>query len=66
MSAGPCHLIKDADVPGGKFLVPGCANRAIYGDDAECQCETISYNEDADGVERCPHCGQIVGQEGEA
>jgi hypothetical protein len=33
-----CKWVRDPEVPGGKFLVPGCWNRAIYGDDAECQC----------------------------
>ena len=33
-----CRWIYDNEVPGGKFLVPGCWNRTIYGDDAECQC----------------------------
>lgn len=33
-----CRWVHDKDVPGGKFLVPGCWNRTIYGDDAECQC----------------------------
>lgn len=35
-----CHWVTDRDVPGGKFLVPGCYNRAVYGDDAECHCVT--------------------------
>ncbi len=33
-----CRWVYDKDVPGGKFLVPGCWNRAINGDDADCQC----------------------------
>ena len=33
-----CRWVYDKDVPDGKFLVPGCWNRAIHGDDAECQC----------------------------
>jgi len=33
-----CRWVYDKDVPNGKFLVPGCWNRAIYGDDAECHC----------------------------
>lgn len=56
----PCRWIKDPDVPGGRFLVPGCYNRALNGDDADCHCETISYSDDPEGTERCPHCGQIV------
>ncbi len=35
---GRCRWVYDKDVPGGKFLVPGCWNRAVHGDDAECQC----------------------------
>lgn len=34
-----CRWIHDDDVPGGKFLVPGCMNRAVHGDDADCHCE---------------------------
>lgn len=41
-----CRWVHDEEVPGGKFLVPGCWNRAIHGDDADCQCET-----DAETVE---------------
>ncbi|MEO9971706.1 MAG: hypothetical protein ABJG15_18060 [Hyphomonadaceae bacterium] len=26
------------EVPGGRFLVPGCWNRAIHGDHADCHC----------------------------
>lgn len=33
-----CRWVHDKDVPDGKFLVPGCWNRTIYGDYAECQC----------------------------
>ena len=33
-----CRWVYDKDVPGGKFLVPGCWNRALHGDHAECQC----------------------------
>ena len=33
-----CRWVYDKDVPDGKFLVPGCWNRTIYGDYAECQC----------------------------
>ncbi len=42
-----CRWVYDKDVPGGKFLVPGCWNRAVHGDDADCQCpddpETVEY-----------------------
>ena len=38
-----CRWVYDADIDGGKFLVPGCWNRAIYGDYADCHC--------ADGAE---------------
>ena len=33
-----CRWVYDKDVPGGKFLVPGCWNRAVHGDDADCHC----------------------------
>jgi hypothetical protein len=35
---GRCRWVYDKDVPGGKFLVPGCWNRALdeYGD---CHCK---------------------------
>jgi len=33
-----CRWHKSDEVPGGKFLVPGCWNRVIYGDDADCFC----------------------------
>jgi hypothetical protein len=33
-----CRWVYDKDVPGGKFLVPGCMNRAVHGDDADCHC----------------------------
>lgn len=33
-----CRWVHDDDVPGGKFLVPGCMNRAVHGDDADCHC----------------------------
>lgn len=26
-----CHWVKDKDVPGGKFQVPGCIGCAVYG-----------------------------------
>ena len=40
-----CHWVKDKDVPGGRFLVPGCWNRAINGDDAECHCKMPTRQE---------------------
>lgn len=33
-----CRWIKDPSVPKGRFLVPGCWSRAVYGEDAECHC----------------------------
>ena len=33
-----CRWIYDDEVPDGKFLVPGCMNRAVHGDDADCHC----------------------------
>ena len=34
-----CCWIIDPDVPGGRFLHPGCWSRTIYGDRAECHCK---------------------------
>ncbi len=34
-----CRWVYDTDVPNGKFLVPGCWNRAVHGDDADCHCK---------------------------
>jgi hypothetical protein len=48
-----CRWHKDTEVPGGRYLVPGCWNRAIYGDDAECQCIEHDFEPDL-----CPTCGQ--------
>jgi len=33
-----CRWVTDKDVPKGRFLVPGCWNRALNGDDADCHC----------------------------
>ncbi len=33
-----CRWIRDPEVPGGRFLVPGCWNRVIHGDCADCHC----------------------------
>lgn len=33
-----CHWVKDPEVDGGRYLVPGCMHRAVYGDDAMCTC----------------------------
>ena len=41
-----CHWVSDKDVPGGKFLVPGCWNRALNGDDAECHCPSSEMTTD--------------------
>lgn len=35
---GRCRWFYNKDVPGGKFLVPGCMNRAVHDDDADCHC----------------------------
>ena len=35
---GRCRWVYDKDVPGGKFLVPGCWNRALD-EYADCHCE---------------------------
>ncbi|PRD42061.1 hypothetical protein C5748_18055 [Phyllobacterium phragmitis] len=34
-----CRWIIDREVPGGRYLVPGCWSRAVYGDNAECHCK---------------------------
>lgn len=36
-----CRWYKDPDVPDGRYLVPGCMNRAVYGDHADCHCPKI-------------------------
>lgn len=33
-----CRWHKADDVPGGRFLVPGCWSRVVGGDHADCQC----------------------------
>ena len=33
-----CRWYKSDEVPGGRFLVPGCWNRVNYGDHADCYC----------------------------
>lgn len=38
MSGTVCRWHKSDEVPGGRFLVPGCWNRAINGDHADCHC----------------------------
>jgi hypothetical protein len=47
----PCRWVRDSEVPGGRFLVPGCWNRAINGDGADCHCaiakETVGDKLDA-------------------
>ena len=39
--ADVCKWITDATLPLGKFLVPGCWNRVVHGDDADCQCADV-------------------------
>lgn len=34
-----CRWVYDKDVPDGRFLVPGCWNRAVHDDYADCHCE---------------------------
>lgn len=43
-----CRWHYDKDVEGGKFLVPGCLNRAAYGDDAQCHCGVKQVNQTRD------------------
>lgn len=33
-----CRWHHDPSVPDGRFLVPGCWNRVLYGDYADCHC----------------------------
>ena len=33
-----CRWIVDAGDPDGRYLIPGCWNRAVYGDYADCHC----------------------------
>lgn len=35
----PCYWVEDKELPEGRFLVPGCWNRALNGDDADCHCK---------------------------
>ena len=46
-----CRWVRDKEVPGGKFLVPGCLNRAIYGDYADCHCKTSAASSLIDRIE---------------
>ena len=48
-SVARCRWHRSPDVPGGRFLVPGCYSRAVYGDEAECHCPKTS---DTDPLER--------------
>lgn len=41
-----CRWVYDKSVPGGKFLVPGCINRAVYGDAAVCHCPNSQQTRD--------------------
>ena len=34
-----CRWFYDKEVPGGRFLVPGCMNRAVGSDDDDCHCD---------------------------
>jgi hypothetical protein len=38
----PCRWIRDDEVPGGWFLVPGCWNRVVGGDEADCHCDHLT------------------------
>ncbi len=46
MNERPCKWYYDSSVPGGRYLVPGCWNRVVHGDDAECQCEGVEEQAD--------------------
>jgi hypothetical protein len=45
-----CRWYRASDVPGGRFLVPGCWNRVIYGDHADCHCGSRD-KQDGDRIE---------------
>lgn len=46
-----CRWYKDPE--GGRYLVPGCWNRAVHGDNAACQCvERGTHNKDQSIEER--------------
>jgi len=45
-----CRWVRDASVPGGRFLVPGCMNRAINGDYAECHCDVKTRTDVVDEI----------------
>ncbi len=51
MSDVRCHWVEDKDVPGGRFLVPGCWSRVIGGDDAECHCDGGTGSDLLDEIE---------------
>ena len=34
-----CRWVYDKNVPGGRYLVPGCMNRAVHEDEADCHCD---------------------------
>lgn len=48
----PCRWYRAPECPGGRYLVPGCWNRAVYGDEAECHCEFARPI--------CKTCGQEI------
>lgn len=40
-----CHWVKDDEVPGGKFFVPGCWGGLMAGDRSGCYCRVNEKDE---------------------
>jgi hypothetical protein len=53
--------VHDPEVPGGRFLVPGCYNRALNGDEADCHCDTETY--EAERMEALENCVRALTKE---
>jgi hypothetical protein len=51
-----CRWVSDVEVPGGRFLVPGCWSRALD-PRAECHCREPEIER---AVSSCPHCGKAL------
>jgi hypothetical protein len=45
-----CRWYSSAEVPGGRYLVPGCWNRTVCGDYAECHCPKPKSTDSLDGL----------------
>ena len=40
-----CRWVRDHSVPNGRYLVPGCWSRVVYGDGAECTCSEATVTD---------------------